>query len=491
MYSKTSTIEINGMRSNIIDIEANIFKGMFAFSIVGIQRSKVKESREKIISCLKSLKIRLPNKKIIVNFSKNKSTINEDYYDLPILISLLKSLEVVKDKSDYLLIGHINLKGDLVPLENPYRIIKVALDNNVKKIVIPYDENIFKIDNEKIDIYYAKNISEVINFLNNNHRINHPFNSNCEISNSALTINDVIGQEALLRALIISVVGRHHILISGVSGSGKSISVEAINSIIPQSNMQENLYINSFNQNFENTFLCTPQIIKCMPNIKLRDFIGDASHIGLITKSSLSFLYMDEINIYSKAIIDNLRLPMENRMIAFNDNDDTIYANSDFTLIATMNPCPCGNLGSEVNKCICSMGQISRYQDRVNKPLEERFQIKINVDRVDMGKGDKKQHDIAFIKEKIKKAWILQKNRYNNVVGMYNGRLEKNEIEEFIGLDDSILILINDLISFYNLSMRIRSNIIVVARSIADYENSFDIKEEHVYEALNYQKLTY
>lgn len=491
MYSSTKTIEINGLTSSIIDIEANIFNGMFAFSIVGLKQSKSKETKEKIISCLKNLNMRLPNKRIVVNFSKNKAFVNEDYYDLPILISLLKSLKVVKEVGEMVFAGQINLNGDLIPLVNPYRIIKEAMDKGVKNLIIPYDENIFNFEKDGMKIYYAKNIYEVLDFLNHGISVSHikSYNFNSDSSNiTSISINDIVGQKALIRALIISLVGRHHILVSGVSGAGKSISIEAIKSILPECSNPEKLYINAFNQDSSNQFLYKPLILKSLPNIKLKDFIGNAKHLGLIVKSAKSFLYMDEINTYSKAIIDNLRIPMENREIDYQDNEETIYANCDFTLIASMNPCPCGNLGSDINKCTCTLAQIGRYQDKVNKPLEDRFHLKIRVEPVNLQKDTKSKYDLEDISKNIKRAWNLQKNRYNNVVGMYNGRLTKNEVDEYIKIDSSLLVLIDDLIHFYNLSMRIRSNIISVARSIADYENSKEIQEKHIYEAFNYQK---
>ena len=261
-------------------------------------------------------------------------------------------------------------------------------------------------------------------------------------------------------------------MIYGVSGSGKTLAIDEISKFIPKGVDEDLLTINA--NNFNNNFIFRPMILKTKENITSSYLFGKNSAKGLFEKADKQYVYIDEINTLSKTFINKISLLMEKE---------------GFTLISTMNPCPCGNLGSRILKCTCRPRDIEIYKRKLNKPQLDRFQIKLYSEKVSY--EDKTiQVDLDKVKSQIKNAWKKQIIRYNKSVSYYNGLVDAEQLHSKIILKSEIMNILKELSEYYSISLRVLDNIIRVARTIADIENCEDIEEKHIYEAFQYQNVS-
>lgn len=477
MYTRTKALVTAIDNIKEINIEANIQRGMFAFSVLGTPYRYSKKIKEKIKVVLKQYNIKLPNKRITVEVEKCESKYNYDELDFAILVSILKLLNIKKFDNNNLYIGSISLLGELVPLEYPYRLINYYNDNQDVIINMPYDKKLVNLEM----CQDLRMIEDIDGLLNNDYKLLKVFNFN-EIKHDDdhdIDLNSIIGQENLIRALIIALAGRHHLIVTGVSGTGKSLSFKAIESIIPLSDRAELLEINNFTKDDE-TFITKLQVNKLEKNITLNQLKGSTRKISRLKMLIPSVVVLEELNNYSKNILEFLKEEMDY------DRIDSNYKGQ-LTIFANMNPCPCGNYGSKVNTCKCSMGEISRFENALKKPFYDRFQIKVRTDSEYNIQDTKNKYNIDEVRNKIKTAWDMQKERYKDLGIRYNAFLTVDELEHYIGLEDKLERKLSELTEFYKLSLRQKHNIIKIARTIADYDHEDKIKADHLYEAISYQ----
>lgn len=474
MYTRVKTLIYTNETIKTISIEANIHRGMFAFSVLGVPTSYERKIRTKINSIFKMNNQKLPNKNIIFNVEDVDQRYDYDLLDLPIFICLLKILNLHEFK-DEIFVGSLGINGDLIALNMPYLFINYADDHKDKVINIPFYEKLVKYEaSDKIRMF--KNVNELIDGISYDLRL--VKNQEISFEKSDLDLNDVIGQERLIRAIIISLVGRHHLLVSGVAGTGKSLSFKAAKSILPSQNYKEQLLINSYIDK-EEIFSSKVNFLEVEKSTSNKEFFGSKTKRSLLSINQGGFLLFDEINLYPTSLLNDLKTYMD-----LNDENDS---NKDrITIFANQNPCPCGNKGSKFKECKCSIGEINRFTNKINKPFSDRFHIKVKTDSEFIAQQENK-YDIDKIKKNIEKAWDMQKTRYGDRPFSYNGFLNTKELNRFINLNENLEEKLIEFVEFYKLSLREKHNILRVARSIADYEQIQEIKFEHLFEALSYQ----
>lgn len=202
-------------------------------------------------------------------------------------------------------------------------------------------------------------------------------------------------------------------------------------------------------------------------------------------------LYLDELPEFKKSTLEALRTPIEDRMVTINRVNASVTYPSDFMLIASMNPCPCGFYGSEI-ECKCLENSRKKYLEKISGPLLDRIDIKVQVNPVryqDLRQNNKEEKS-EIIRKRVERARDIQYNRYKKI-GIYtNSQLFGEQIEEFCKIDKKCETLLKKAFVNLKLSARGYSRILKVARTIADMENSEKIEENHLLEAIQYRNLS-
>ncbi|MFM1552573.1 ATP-binding protein [Helcococcus ovis] len=489
MKNLIKTYNFNKTEENLVYIETIKNKGMIKFTISGLISKSISEGKDRIYSTFKMNGLKFPYGRVITNLFPADIKKQGTHYDLPIAISILVNQGYIKYPGDYLVCGELSLNGDLVEIDNPIRIINFCLKNNIKNVIMPYGDYPYLSLYKDINIYMARNISEVINHFNGKNNL--LFNKNFVINENLIetSINDILSQKALIRALIISISGNHSILIKGPVGTGKTFSIKSIKSLFSKLNSKESLILSDILTRFykSNTFTSYPQIIYPKNNVSINELFGNERKIGTCTMSNFGFLVFDELNTFNKNIIDKLKSLLDfDEVIKFNKKIYYEYPVKS-TIIATMNPCPCGNYGTD-SKCICTEKEIQNYIKKIDNALLDRFNIKLTVtSSKNISNVNSEKYDIEIIKSKIDNAKKIQLRRYDSDI-ITNGSLKNYQIKKYINVSENINNLLEMLKQKYNLSQRSVDNILKVSRTIADYEGHEEILEEYVFEALNYIK---
>lgn len=481
VYSNDKTFQ-----NNIIQIKTSTNKGMMKFDINNCSKMQSNTIATRIKSAFKFLNLKFPYGSTNVSTTCNSFPRSFSYLDLPIAISILVNQGLIPPINNYLFLGELSIDASLKEVHNPHEIIRLAIKNNISNIVMPVgfygDLSIYK----NINIYFANNLGQVINHIRNLKPLSKVQEYKIDDLVNHLTINDLINQPALVRALTIAVAGKHNLLIKGPIGCGKTLSISTIQSILPNLDTNKILDLNSkYSSYFDiNSNIKKPLTLKLDFNMTTSQIFGSKLKTGYITLADNGYIILDEINLFKKSVLDSIKILMDG-----SESFDTFSSYDipyNFSLIGIMNPCPCGNLGTNV-KCTCSQGQIAKFNKKIDDSFLDRIHMKIYLNKIKDNYINNKVYNIAKIENMINSAQKIQNIRYNSNF-MQNGTLNSKEINTYIYLSNDNLNLIESLSENHGLSKRGVDNIIKVARTIADLNGQNDIENSNIYEAFSYWK---
>ncbi|QZO77134.1 ATP-binding protein [Helcococcus kunzii] len=487
MNQEILTYNFNNFDEKLVRISTINTKGMIRFTISGLISKSILESKERIISSFRYNKLKFPYGRVITNLYPANFKKEGTHYDLPIAMSILINQGIIENPKvhDYLFCGEMDLKGNLLEVHNPIRIIEFCKRNNIKNIILPYGNYLYINNFSDINIFMAKSIRDVIEHFNFNKNLQYQDNTKYLAQETTYDINDIMSQQSLIRALIIAIAGNHSLLIIGPIGSGKTISIKSIKSLFSILEKRESLILSDIysRYNKNNTYLYYPQIIYPKNDIKIKELFGNDTQLGKISLSNFGIIVFDEFNTFNKTIMDKLLIYLDMGEVYKSNKRKYIQYPINSTFIATMNPCPCGNYGTS-SKCNCTAGQIARHNSKISNALLDRIQMKISIEKTKY-ENTTNFYNIEGIRKRIHDAIKVQKERYNDSE-IRNGNLESNLIDRYIEIDDKCSEMLIKLTEKYNLSMRCFQNIIRISRTISDIEGEQKIGINHIYEALKY-----
>lgn len=364
MEGRIKVVNLEDKIDSIVEVDTTITKGMVKFTITGMISRKIRESKTRIKQAFKSLGLKFPYGNVITNISPANIKKDGTHFDLPIAISVLKAQGLINLKEDYVILGELNIDGSLIPINNPSRLINACIQNNIKKILIAKGEYDYISLFDDLNVVMVSNLKDAINFFNGKYKKEKIEYIHKERKHD-VTINDIISQKSLVRALIIAISGNHSLFIKGGIGSGKSFSIKALESILPEIDIKKALILDDIKTrfSFEDEFNLIPDIHFVSLNTSLLELFGNSVKLGNISLSNFGILVFDEINLFSKKVLDLLKIRMDNYQ--FDDVNLNKYYDYpvNTTIIAIMNPCPCGKLGSN-EKCTCTLGEINRFKKK-------------------------------------------------------------------------------------------------------------------------------
>lgn len=514
-FSRVFSAQTNLLKGQIISVETDIFRGLNSFSIVGLADKSVDESKDRVNSAIKNSDFISPkntNQKTIVSLAPADVKKEGTFFDLAIALSYLLSAEKINfDPKDKIFIGELALNGELQKIYGALPITQVAKKEGFTEIYLPEENAIEAALVEGIKIYGVKTLKDLINHLNSgpkNLKLDIEEESIFEIKPQPQTIierkkipsfidfSDIKGQESAKRGMEIAAAGGHNVAMFGPPGTGKTLLARAFSGILPDLDLDDILEITGIHSvvgNLGEDYLITnPPFRSPHHTSSYVSIIGGGTNPkpGEITLAHRGVLFLDEFPEFDKKVIESLRQPLEDHFVNISRAKGSARFPTQFTLVAAMNPCPCGHYGSKQKECVCTASDLTRYRRKLSGPIVDRIDIWLNVENIDYQKLTEKNlgENSAQIKNRVDKAREIQKNRFIKMGKKIkaNSEMGVKELDEII-LNEETRKILNDGAKKLNLSARGYHRVIKLARTIADIEESEGIEIRHLLEALQYR----
>ena len=502
MLAKVKSFGLSGLVGLPIDVEVDVSNGAPHFEIVGLPDASVKESKERVRSAITNSGFKFTNSKIIVNLAPAFAKKEGPAFDLAIAMAYLAALGQVGYEStkDYVFIGELGLDGKIRAVNGLLPLIISARELGFKKFIIPKGNSKEASFIEDIECFAFDDLSDVVSFLGGNYVQPVMYQEwKADVNNLfSEDLSRVKGQFAAKRALEIAVSGGHNILMVGPPGSGKTMLAKCVPSILPELTKEEALEITKIHS-VAGVLDLNKGVVTSRPfrsphhtasTVALTGGGRDAKP-GEISLAHNGVLFLDELPEYQRNTLESLRQPLEDGVITVARAASTVEYMANFILVASMNPCPCGNYGSKDLECTCSPTMISKYLKKISGPLLDRIDLKIDVDRVtyyDL-KDESKEETSFEVRKRVNAARKIQLERFAGEKVFCNAKMSSKLIKKYCQLDEMGEVLIQNAFERFHLSMRGYNRILKVARTIADLDNSENIKVEHLAEAISFRTI--
>ncbi|MFQ6547406.1 YifB family Mg chelatase-like AAA ATPase [Aestuariibius sp. 2305UL40-4] len=497
MTALAYTVAFEGVEARLVEVQCAVTPGMPAFSIVGLPNKAVTEAKERVRAALTAMNLALPSKRITVNLSPADLPKEGSHFDLPIALALLAAIDVLPRDTiaQTVALGELSLNGTLVPVIGALPSAMTAAEED-RTLLCPKDCGPEAAWVGACAVIGAASLSEVVQHFTGQNVLSPAEPGEVMPTSGGPDMRDVKGQERAKRALEIAAAGRHHALMIGTPGSGKSMMAKRLPGILPPLTAPEALETSMVHSLAG--LLSGGGINRARPFRDPHHTASQAAIIGggkgakpgEISLAHNGVLFLDEFPEFPRQVLETLRQPIETGEVMVARANAHIHYPCRFMLIAAANPCRCGYLSDPARACARVPACGEDYLGRISGPLMDRFDLRVDVPPVAFTDLDLPEdgETSATIAERVAAARQVQFARYIDMTGVrVNADLEGAALDEAAAPDSEGRELLSRVAERFGLSARGYHRVLRVARTVADLDGSQTVRRPHVAEAVSFR----
>ena len=504
MIATIKSYALDGLKGYPVDVEVDTQKGIASFDIVGLPSGAVKESRNRVRSAIRNSFFDFTAKRTTVNMAPADVKKEGSSFDFPIAVGFLASTEQISSDrlSEFVMLGELSLDGSLRKINGVLPILISALQAGYRKFIVPAENAVEAAYVEEATVYAVKSLSDAAAFLGNmleiapvEHKI---YSADAARNKYGSDLKYVKGQAVAKRALEIAVAGGHNLIMCGTAGAGKTMLAKCIPTIMPEMSFEEAVETTKIHS-VAGILDPAEGMIKNRPfrtphhTASLCSLIGggNKSTAGEVSLAHNGVLFLDEMPEYNKRTLETLRQPLEDGVVTVTRVARSIEYPARFMLVASMNPCPCGNYGStDPNKqCTCTYNERKRYVGKISGPLLDRIDLFVTVDGVEYDelRSSSEEESSAEVRKRVAAARAIQRKRFSADGIHTNAEMNNAHMEKYCKLDPGSEKLLAAAYRKFGLSARGVTRILKVARTVADLQGRESIAASDIAEAIQYK----
>lgn len=475
-------------------------------TISGMATGTVREALDRISGAFAKLQIPQPDVEILINLVPPDLPKLGTWLDLPLAIIMLQAAGILPDlpdhlEGDYVLMGEIGIHGEVRRVPGALSLASVAKPG--QRLIVPAGNEkecaliLAKPGHEGCSVHPVSILEEVIEFFRGRRKLENALRQTIRFENAIPKAPDfglIRGQQRAKRAAVIAAAGGHNLLLIGPPGEGKSLLASAIPGILPRLANEEKVQLtriySACGELEEDGYAVTRRPMRTVHHTASKQaVVGGGSQIprpGEITLAHLGVLFLDEVAEFSRPTLEALRQPLESGEIVISRVGGSLRFPARFSLIAAMNPCPCGYYGTD--RCGCNPNAIRAYQKKISGPILDRIDLQVQMERLSTEDrfADVSEGESAKLRAQVEGARKMQEDRFAEQEARFNAAMPSGRIREFCNFSPDGFEKFKHVIDTNDLSTRSMDRVAKVARTIADLAQSEQVDAEHLDEAASF-----